>query len=83
MEDFAEYLKKTSSSLQELSNDIKRMANEKSKEAKSGVSKNFKDISLQSLQPTIKMYKSKEETVDAKNNPEIDFIKNQLDKIFG
>jgi len=83
MEDFGEYLKKMSSELQELSNDIKRMANEKSKEAKGVKSKDFKDISLQSLQPTIKMYKSKEEIVDSKKSPEMDFIKNQLDKIFG
>ena len=80
MEDFGEHLKKTITDLNDLSGDIKKMIAKKNKEEKGGVKEN---TSLRSLQPTIKMYSSKEDAQNAKENPEIDFIQSQLAKILG
>ena len=79
MEDFGEHIKKTITDLNDLSGDIKKMIAKKNKEEKSGVKEN---TSLRSLQPTIKMYGSKEDAKSAKENPEIDFVHSQLNKIF-
>lgn len=79
MTDFGDYLHQVVSDLEVLSNDIKKMASEKAKKEKG---KNFKDISLKSLQPTVKMYQTKEEIVASKKSPEEDFIRAQLEKIF-
>ena len=75
MGNFGEYCGKLASELSVLSGDIQRMVSSKNKDSK--------DVSLRSLQPTIKMYASKEDAVKSKENKEADFIRTQLNKIFG
>ena len=82
MGDIVKSLEKAVAELSLLSEDIKRMVMEKRKEEGNSDKKDFKDISLRSLQPTIKMYKTKDEAKTSKENKEFDFIKTQLEKIF-
>lgn len=75
MGDLGEYCGKIASELSILSEDIQKLAASKKKDSD--------DVSLRSLQPTIKMYASKQDAVKGKKNKEVDFIQTQLNKIFG
>ena len=61
-----------------LSNDIKRMAADKKKEA-AGEKNDPKR--LRTMQNVTTLYSSKKEIVNAKNNPEIDFVERALNRI--
>lgn len=96
MDDFSKYLRGISDELKILQGDITRIVTSKEKEhkeeekksqEKEGVTKKsakeqFRGISLKSLQPVTKMYKSEKEIKDSQENPEFDFITKKLEDIF-
>ena len=77
MKNFQKYLQHLSDDLATLSSDVSKMANQPEVEAKG------KKVSFSSLQPTVKMYKDEKEIKFAKENPQVDFIRQQINKIFG
>ena len=93
MSDFVKYLKKISDEFKILNTDIDKIIAKKKNEAKDNVSlvdekvdeKDSKllpkSLSLKSLQPRTKLYKNKQEMIEAKKNPEFDFIKKQIEEI--
>lgn len=81
MEAYKQYLAEVISELGVLSEDIKKLIAENFKEEQDGKRKDFKDVSLKSMQSTIKLFKTKEEANEAKEIPELDFIRSQLEKI--
>lgn len=95
MDNFAKYLQHISSELKVLEGDVAKIIISKTQEAKQTKNQDkkdvnkkvtaqeqFKKISLKSMQPVTKMYKSKEDIQRAQNNPEIDFINKRLEDIF-
>jgi hypothetical protein len=82
MSDFTEYLKKMSDEFKILNSDIDKIIAKKKNESNSQGEENIKkSLSLKSLQPRTKMYKNKQEMVEAQKNPEFDFIKKQIEEI--
>ena len=77
MGDFQKYLRHLSDELAILSSDVAKMSKQPEVEAKG------KTVSFNSLQPTVKMYKDEKEIKFAKENPQVDFIRQQINKIFG
>jgi len=76
MEALIKYLEKVKDGVDELIGDIERIK----------INKNEKDENkkkpMKSMQPVTKFYSSKQEIIEAKENPDADFIKGQVEKIF-
>lgn len=79
MSDFVQYLKQISEEFRLLNEDIGKIVAEKKKEAEG---KESKKPSLKSIQSVTKMHKNKEELERAKENPEIEFINDRINRIF-
>ena len=76
MSDFVKYLKQISEEFRLLNEDVEKIVAEKKNEGK------VKVPSLKSIQSITKMYNNKEELQKAKESPEVDFIKNRINRIF-
>jgi len=80
MSDFEKYLGKLAEDLGTLATDMGKIAAKRKEEG--GKEPDKKGLSLKSIQPVTKIYKSKEDLESAKQNPDYDFIMKQLEKIF-
>jgi hypothetical protein len=82
MSDLVKHLKKVSDEFKTLSTDIDKIIAKKKNELNNpGKEDISKSLSLKSLQPRTKLYKNKQEIVEAQKNPEFDFIKKQIEEI--